>query len=280
MAAAAAPAALAGASPKPVLCFFSKHLQDFSYDQLGKALHDAGFEGVDLTVRPDGHVLPARVAEDLPRAYEAIRAQGIQVPMISTGLLSASDPAARPTLKTAARLGIPYFKLGYYKWGNDVAKTLAGVKSSLQGLLELAKEYGISAGWHNHVGYVGQAVWDAQQLIADMDPKVIGYYYDFHHAVTSGPRNSWEVTLRLATPQLKMVATKDFNWAKGASGWQPEACPIGEGAVDWSKAFSMLAACRFAGPLSIHQEYKAKDRLAAAHQDLESVKRHIAKAYA
>src|SRR5690349_13417445 len=106
MAAAAAPAALAGASPKPVLCFFSKHLQDFSYDQLGKALHDAGFAGVDLTVRPDGHVLPARVAEDLPRAYEAIRAQGIQVPMISTGLLSASDPAARPTLKTAARLGI------------------------------------------------------------------------------------------------------------------------------------------------------------------------------
>jgi sugar phosphate isomerase/epimerase len=278
--AAAAPAALRGAPSKPVLCFFSKHLQDFNYDQLGKGLHDAGFGGVDLTVRPDGHVLPGRVTEDLPRAYEAIRSHGIQVPMISTGLISASDPAARPTLKTAAALGIPYFKLGYFRWGNDVQKTLAEVKSSLKGLLELAKEYGISAGCHNHVGYVGQAVWDVQSLIADMDPKLIGYYYDFHHAVSSGPRNSWEVTLRLATPRLKMVATKDFNWAKTSSGWQTESCPLGEGAVDWQKAFSMLAALKFAGPLSIHQEYKTADRLAAAHKDLEYVTRQIAKAYA
>src|SRR4051794_26491308 len=111
MAAAAAPAA----TSKSVLCFFSKHVQDLNYDQLGKALHDAGFGGVDLTVRPGGHVLPERVSDDLPRAYEAIRSHGIQVPMISTGLVSASDPAARPTLKTAARLGIPFFKLGYYK---------------------------------------------------------------------------------------------------------------------------------------------------------------------
>src|SRR5436190_20302252 len=93
------------ATSKSVLCFFSKHLQDLNYDQLGKALHDAGFGGVDLTVRPGGHVLPERVADDLPRAYEAIRARGIEVPMISTGWVSASDPAARPTLKTAARLG-------------------------------------------------------------------------------------------------------------------------------------------------------------------------------
>src|SRR5436190_21053548 len=89
------------ASQKPVLCFFSKHLQDLNYDQLGKALHDAGFGGVDLTVRPRGHLLPERVADDLPRAFEAIRSHGIQAPMISTGLVSASDPAARPTLKTA-----------------------------------------------------------------------------------------------------------------------------------------------------------------------------------
>src|SRR3954454_17744205 len=142
--AAAAPSR--AATQQPVFCFFSKHLQDFKYDQLGKALHDVGFGGVDLTVRPGGPVLPERVADDLPRAVEAIRAHGIQVPMISTGLVSASDPAARPTLQTAARLGIPFFKVGYYKWGKDIAGTLAEVKSSLRGLVDLAKEYGITAG--------------------------------------------------------------------------------------------------------------------------------------
>ena len=267
------------ANPMPVLCFFSKHLQDLKYDQLGKALHVAGFGGVDLTVRPGGHVLPERVAEDLPRAFEAIRAHGIQVPMISTGLVSASDPAARPTLKAAARLGIPFFKLGYYKWGKDIAGTLAEVKSSLQGLVELAKEYGVTAGLHNHVGYVGQAIWDVQPILAEMDPKRVGYYYDFDHAVVVGARDSWQVTLRVASPRLKMVATKDFNWVKSASGWQAEACPLGQGAVNWDKAFASLAELRFSGPISIHQEYKATDRLAAARRDLEFVRRHLAAAY-
>jgi sugar phosphate isomerase/epimerase len=273
-------AAATAPSSRPTLCFFSKHLQDLNYDQLGKTLHDIGFAGVDLTVRPQGHVLPERAEEDLPRAYETIRSHGIAVPMISTGLISASDPAARPILKTASRLGIPYFKLGYYRWSDDVGGTIAKVKSSLRGLLELAKEYGISAGFHNHVGYVGQSVWETQLMIEAMDPKRIGYYYDFHHAVVLGARNSWEVTLRLASARLQMVATKDFNWAKTSEGWQSESCPLGEGAVGWPKAFSMLAGFKFAGPLSIHQEYKSADRLAAARKDLEYVTRQISKAYA
>jgi hypothetical protein len=41
----------------------------------------------------------------------------------------------------------------------------------------------------------------------------------------------------------------------------------------------MLAAAKFAGPLSIHQEYKAADRLAAAHRDLEYARKTIEKAY-
>src|SRR6185369_9376777 len=197
LSAMAAAAVSRAAAATPLLCFFSKHLQDLNYDQLGKALHDAGFGGVDLTVRPGGHVLPERVADDLPRAYEAIRAHGIQVPMISTGLVSASDPAARPTLKTAARLGIPCFKLGYYKWGKDVTATLAEVKSSLRGLVELAKEYGITAGLHNHVGYVGQAIWDVQPILAEMDKTRVGYYYDFDHAAVVGARDSWQITLKV-----------------------------------------------------------------------------------
>src|SRR2546421_25994 len=66
--------------------------------------------------RAGGHVLPERAAEDLPRAVEAIRAEGLSVPMITTGLVKAADPAARPTLSTAARLGIGLFKPGYWQY--------------------------------------------------------------------------------------------------------------------------------------------------------------------
>jgi len=66
------------------LCFFSKHLPELHYPELAQWLHDAGFDGADLTVRPGGHVLPERAAQDLPRAVETIRAKGLDVPMITT----------------------------------------------------------------------------------------------------------------------------------------------------------------------------------------------------
>ena len=48
------------------LCFFSKHLPRMDAPGLGRALKKLGFGGVDLTVRPGGHVDPKRVAQDLP----------------------------------------------------------------------------------------------------------------------------------------------------------------------------------------------------------------------
>lgn len=69
-----------------------------------------------MTVRPGGHVLPEKVETDLPRATAAIRAAGLKLPMITTVLLSGSEPTARPILSTAGNLKIPYLKPGYYKY--------------------------------------------------------------------------------------------------------------------------------------------------------------------
>src|SRR5581483_12104453 len=73
------------------LCFFSKHLPEMNWQQLAQAVKKLGFGGIDLTVRPGGHVLPERATEDLPKAVAAIRAEGLSVPMITTGLTSAND---------------------------------------------------------------------------------------------------------------------------------------------------------------------------------------------
>src|SRR5688572_14580914 len=96
---AAAPAAMAAASSaRPPVCIFSKHMAQFNWDELGKNAKQIGFDGVDLTVRAKGHVEPGRAAEDIPKAIAAIKAHGLSVPMITTGLLNADDPAARPPL--------------------------------------------------------------------------------------------------------------------------------------------------------------------------------------
>ena len=40
---------------------FIKHLQTLPLAEAGRAIKDLGFEGVDLTVRPNGSVTPERV---------------------------------------------------------------------------------------------------------------------------------------------------------------------------------------------------------------------------
>jgi L-ribulose-5-phosphate 3-epimerase len=262
-------------SQQPVLCFFSKHLPDLNYDELGRTLKDAGFDGVDLTVRKGGHVLPERAREDLPRAVEAIQSHGVRVPMITTELTSASDPAARPILETAARLKIPFFKLGYWRYEKDVLASLHNAGAGVRGLTDLAKEYGIVAGFHNHPRNVGLAFWDTHEIIRDLDPKWIGYYYDANNATEEGAIRGWEVGLRLASPRLKMAACKDFYWERSTGQSKPVECPLGEGVVNWPVIFKLFAAAEFAGPISIHQEYKPADRIAAAHKDLEFVKKQL-----
>ena len=68
---------LLDAQPQPgfrgTLCFFSKHLPRMDGRGLGRSLKALGFGGVDLTVRPGGHVEPARVEQDLPVFIEGIQ---------------------------------------------------------------------------------------------------------------------------------------------------------------------------------------------------------------
>ena len=52
---------------KMPICIFSKHLQWCNYKEMADLAGEIGFDGVDLTVRPKGHVLPERVEEDLSR---------------------------------------------------------------------------------------------------------------------------------------------------------------------------------------------------------------------
>ena len=281
LASAAAVPALRGARSKPPLCIFSKHMAQFNYDELGKNAKQIGFDGVDLTVREKGHVLPEKAAADLPRAYEAIRGYGLSVPMITTNILEAGAPDTRPILATAGKLKIPHWKVGYYKYDlANVEKSVDKTRAAVRELAKLSGEYGIVAGMHNHSGdYFGAAVWDTRAILADLDPKWIGYYFDPAHATIEGGLGGWRISQNLVSSRLKMVALKDFYWEKAAGKWKVKWCPMGEGMVDWQKVFAAFAAANFSGPLTLHIEYDPKDELAAIARDFEFAKKQVAAAY-
>lgn len=284
MTAAALP--LAAAAPpagRPALCIFSKHMGQFQWEEMAAKAKEIGFEGVDLTVRPKGHVLPERVAEDLPRAVEIIRKHGLSVPMVTTDLKDASDPAARPTFEAMQKLGIPLFKIGYwqYKKEPNVLATIAECKRKFQGITALAGQYGLTAGLHNHSGNdVGCSVWDYREILAGADPKRAGYYFDPGHSVIEGGLFGWRVSLDIVLPQMKMVAIKDFHWSKVDGKWKNQWCPLGEGMVPWAEFFGTFAKAGYAGPLSLHLEYPGGDDLPSLRKDLEFMKKHVDAAYA
>lgn len=248
-----------------------------------------GFDGIDLTVRPGGHVAPDRALEDLPLAVSAIRKEGLSIPMITTALTTVSDPTARPILATAGKLGIPYFKPGYYKYELiDVRQELETFRSDFTKLVELGKSCGVQCGFHNHEGNIGAPLWDVAKVIDQLDPKWVGYYFDVRHAVVEGGGGGWKIATNLVAPRLKMIAIKDFYWEKSAKGWRIVNCPLGEGMVDWAQYFRLLRQANFRGPISLHLEYeipgktqseKKGNTIAAIQRDVEFLKAKLLEAY-
>ncbi len=275
--AAAAPLAAAARSAaatdaKPPLCLFTKHLPHLGYRDLAKQVRAFGFDGADLTTRPRGHVLPENVERDLPLAHEALASEGVSLPLISTGLLSRADPAARPTLYTAANLGVPFFKLGYYRYRdfNDMDGHLANVKQQAESLAAIAGHAGIVGGFHNHSGtYVGSALWDHWWVLRDTPPSQIGFYFDPCHATIEGGSAGWEIGFHRLRDRLKMVACKDFYWEKRQGQWKARMCPLGQGMVDYPRFFKALAASGFSGPISLHVEYPIEAPTEAQRIDKE-----------
>ena len=272
------------------LCFFSKPLPGVDWRRLAQGVRRMGFDGVDLTVRKGGHVKPERAAEDLPKAVAIIRGEGLDVPMITTALTSADDPTAHPILSTAGKLGIPFFKAGYYLYEfKDVRKELERAGEQFRGLVDLAKQCGIQVGYHNHSEYIGAALWDAAEFIEPLDPKWAGYYLDACHLTGEGSVGAWKSALHLAVTRLKMVAAKDFYWKRTAEGREYTVCPLGEGWVDWEYFLGVLAQHGFQGPISLHIEYfeaaggtpaeKEGEVLVAGQRDLEFLKARLRQAY-
>ena len=95
---------------------FSKHLQFLDYTSTGGMAAEMGFSGVDLTVRPKGHVLPELVKVDLPKAVSEIKSAGSTCEMITTSIESVNNTLDVDIIKTAAKSGINYYRTHWFKY--------------------------------------------------------------------------------------------------------------------------------------------------------------------
>ncbi|MCS7315501.1 MAG: sugar phosphate isomerase/epimerase family protein [Bryobacterales bacterium] len=246
---------------RPVLCAFSKHFQWTSgIPEMAEILLTLGYEGVDLTVRPGGHVEPERVEEDLPRTVEMIRKAGLKLPMVTTRIVDARSPGVEPILKTCRALGIPLYRCDNftYDFNRPLPTQLEDFRARLRELAALNRQYGVCAIYHTHSGpgRVGASMWDLYLLLKDFDTQALAINYDIGHATVEGGYGGWIHSARLLLPMTRGVAVKDFLWRKNDKGaWVPGWRPLGEGMVNFREFFAMLRQSGFAGPIQLHMEY-------------------------
>src|SRR5260370_42490563 len=90
-------------------------------------------------------------------------------------------------------------------------------------LAALSHEFGMTAGFHNHSGnYVGaSATWDVREILAGIDPRDAGYYFDVCHATAEGGVYGGPLALRLGGPGLKMGGVKGFRGAENKRDMWP-----------------------------------------------------------
>lgn len=241
---------------------FSKMLQDLSLAEAAGRIKALGFEGVDLTVRPGGHVEPERVGHALPEAVRIIREAGLTVPMITTAI-TTTDRLAEETLAAAVHEDIRLLKLGYWKAPRgELVEAIDASRRALDGLANLAAKYHATFGIHNHSGpgYVNCQPTMIWNLLRDRDPAQVAAYFDPGHAAVEGGDGGWQQSLELLGPWLRIVAVKDFGWtsepARPKVLWKTQQVPLRDGIVPWSEVFKRLVALKYDGPVSLHSEYK------------------------
>jgi len=273
------------------LCVFSKHLHWIGYEDLGETVASMGFDGIDLTVRPGGHVEPASVEEDLPKVVERVRKAGIDVFMLTTSILSVDDPHAERILRTAAGLGIPLYRPGWLVYNEDrtVEENLEAYRLQLGELADLNRSCSIRGTYQNHAGrWVGAAVWDLWLLLKEIDADWLGCQYDIRHAVLEGA-NSWPTALRLIRPFINSLVVKDFAWEGSSGKWEARSVPLEQGVVDFDHFLSLLGGLERPLPICIHFEYPlggadqgerkltvpAEDVIGAMRRDLQVFRRRL-----
>lgn len=246
------------ADEKPLeIHVFSKHLQFLNYRKMAEVAAEIGFDGVDLTLRPGGHVLPEEVEKNLPRAVDAIRQVDLKASMMTTNVADPEDRTDRNVLETASDLGISYYRMAYFRYreGESIPESIRHYQGIADALSELNKKLDIVGCYQNHAGdYMGASMWELWQLLNEADYSFLGVQYDIRHAMVEGWL-SWKNGFRLIQPWIKTLAIKDFTWEKEDDQWHVKNTPLGEGGVDFKTYFRILKEYQIQVPVSLHFEY-------------------------
>jgi sugar phosphate isomerase/epimerase len=244
---------------------FTDNLSDLTVAQACRAAREAGFDGLDLTVRPGGHVKPEEVEIGLAEARRAADGEGVSIPMITTALTDADGPHAEAIFAASAHYGARRLKIGYWEYRpfGTLAAQIDEARGRLERLARLGEKYKVLPCVHPHSGRFVAAGGALLYLVLQrFKPGEVGAYVDPMHMTIEGSLSGWELGLDLVAPWLALAGIKNFRWkeagrdGKGQMRWRWEYVPLEDGHAPLPEFMEYLRQLRFDGIVSLHSEYK------------------------
>ena len=143
---------------------------------------------------------------------------------------SPSSPHAEAILRTAAKLGVKHYRLGWwhYKEGQPTKPQLDDIKPQLRDLAAMNKQFGLCGILQNHAGkeLVGAKVWDYIEIVQGENPKQIGVAFDIGHALNE-LRTEWRAAFKKLGKHFRIAYIKDWSPSAGYS-------ELGKGEIEQS----------------------------------------------
>jgi len=274
------------ANSTPRVCVYTEHFQSLPVPEVCRLMAEMGVDGLDLTVRPGGHIKPAEVKTELPLAVRAAREQGLKIMMLTTAI-TAPGRVAEETLAACQGEGIDRIKLGYYRVGEfgSLARRLDEVRRQLESVVELAAKYKVLPCVHLHSGpTIPSSGLMLLDLIRRIPPERVGAYLDSYHMTITGGAGGWRQAIDLLTPWISLVALKNFQWHRGERDgigqqrWRTDYCPLADGIAPIPEFVETVQKAGYRGFYTLHTEYRkpVKECLAMTKDDFAFLKKVFA----
>ena len=251
-------------SKRPRVCVYTEHFQSLPISDVCKLFKQMGVEGLDLTVRPGGHINPENAKDELPRAVRTARDHGLEIMMLTTGI-TTPDRHAEDILATCQQHGIQRIKIGYFGIGKfgQLSKRLDNVRRELDAVAKLAAKYDVLPCVHVHSGStIPSNGFMLYSLIREMSPDRIGAYLDSYHMTITGGAGGWRQAIDLLTPWISLVALKNFQWEStdrdetGQQRWRTNYCRLEDGVAPIPDFVSTVHQTGYRGFYTLHTEYR------------------------
>ncbi|MEP4077061.1 sugar phosphate isomerase/epimerase family protein [Haloferula sp.] len=241
-------------NPWPIL-LFEKPVQTLSYDEIGEELAGMGVDGIEATIRKNGHILPENAAKEIPGMIKALAKSGLHQ-VIATTDITTADKKTEEFLKVLKDNGITSYRMGYFRYaknGNPMDQ-VGGYREELNTLAELNEKLGMQGLYQIHSGpsFVGSLVWDLVGMLKGVNPDALGIAYDLRHT-RNDTGSSWKQAAAVAKDHVRSLYIKDAKWSGERSDKRVNV-PLDTGFVN-QEIFDHVRKDLQPMPLSLHMEW-------------------------